>query len=278
MKLKAWLAPFAVLGLTMVAAPAVWKSLRAETDLAARVAAIQAPAAVPVVPCWREGDQAPLVLLVLGQSNAGNHGAVPTGSGQLAQVFVGSGCQMIGAPLPGGTGRRGSIWSGLPAQLRRLGLERPVVIALLAVDATSMEEWAAGSGPLAARLDQTVKRLHAARLRPDWVLWQQGEADARAGTTDVAYAKGLRQLRSRLRAAGVTAPLLAARSTHCRGADGTGVRAAIGHVAAADGDVLLGPDTDSLTGPYRHGDCHFSQLGLEAAAAMWAQAIARLPH
>lgn len=276
MKPAVWLAPLAVVGATLVAAPAAWKSLRAETDLAARVAAVRPPRDLPQEPCAPVRGPQPLVLLVLGQSNAANHGSpAAVDAARRVSVFVGRGCQGVTDPLPGGTGQGGSIWSRLPAQLQRLGLERPVVIALLAVDASTVQEWSAERGPLAARLDLTLAQLRAARLQPDWVLWQQGEADARAGTPESDYGEGLLRLRARLSAAGIKAPLLAARSTHCKGTDGTAVRAAIARVAARQGDVLMGPDTDTLLGPHRLGDCHFTQPGLDAAAALWAAELAR---
>ena len=161
MKAAVWLAPLVVAGVTLVAAPTVWKSLRAETDLAARVAAVRAPLHAALEPCAPPGTAKPLVVLAL------------------------------------------------------------------AVDASSIEEWAAQQGPLAAKLDRTLKRLRAAQLLPDWVLWQQGEADALIGTTEADCAESLRRLRAHLQVTGVTAPLLAARPTHCKGADGTAVRAAI---------------------------------------------------
>ena len=171
MKAAVWLAPLVVAEVTLLAAPMLWKSLRAETDLAARVAAVRAPLHAALETC------APL------------HAALEP-------------C----APL---------------------GTAKPLVVLPLAVDASSIQEWAAQRGPLAAKLDRTLKRLRAAQLLPDWVLWQQGEADALIGTTEADCAESLRRLRAHLQVAGVTAPLLAARPTHCKGADGTAVRAAI---------------------------------------------------
>lgn len=289
MKGAGWLAGLVVAaaaaGVTAVAGAPLLSALRAEQQLATRVASAQGPGPVPVRPCAEDHATpaaAPLVLLVLGQSNAGNHGAnkpaeVALGSPK-ANVFVGSGCQFTADPLPGGTGEHGSIWSRLPSHLHSLGLARPVVVALLAVDATSMKEWSSTSGPLAARLDALLAQLKLAQLQPELVLWQQGEADALAGTAQADYAHGLERLRAHLRTAGVAAPILAARSTLCQGSDGTAVRAAISQVVARHPDMRLGPDTDALQGPYRHRECHFSTLGLDAAARMWAQAIGQQTH
>jgi len=273
----------AAAGVTAVAGAPMWSELRAEQQLAARVASVQGPAPVPVQPCIDgHAKPAPLVLLVLGQSNAGNHGLDNPAEARLgapkAKVFVGDGCQVTADPLPGGTGGHGSIWSRLPSYLQRLGLDRPVVVALLAVDATSIKDWSGASGPLVARMDNLIGQLKLAQLHPDLVLWQQGEADALAGTPEAAYAEGLDRLRAHLRAAGVLAPILAARSTMCQGSKGAAVRSAISQVVALHADVRLGPDTDTLQGLHRHRDCHFSSLGLDAAARMWAQAIGQQTH
>lgn len=273
----------AAAGVTAVAGAPLWSELRAGQQLAARVASVQGPAPAPVQPCTEgQASPAPLVLLVLGQSNAGNHGVnnpAEAGPGApKARVFVGSGCQLTADPLPGGTGGHGSIWSRLPSHLHSLGLDRPVVVALLAVDATRIKEWSATSGPLVARLDALLGQLKLAQLQPDLVLWQQGEADALAGTPEAAYAEGLERLRAHLRAAGLSAPVLAARSTMCQGGNGAAVRSAISQVVARHADMRLGPDTDALQGPHRHRDCHFSSLGLDAAARMWALAIDQQTH
>ena len=281
MKAAFWLAPLLLVAGVLVAfAPQARKAYRADQGLAQRLAAIQPAQLSPVGPCGSDLAPRPLVLLVLGQSNAGNHGPVVAtpiqGIPQQVTVFVGDGCQTAADPLPGATGQGASIWSRLPNRLKELGLQRPVVLAVLAVDASSIAEWTDSSSVLKVRLDTLLGQLRQAGLSPDAVLWQQGESDALRGTSTAAYAEALAQLRGRLRAAGVAGPLVLARSTSCQGADGRRVRAAMAQVAAQQPDVHLGPDTDLLVGEHRHGECHFSNRGLDAAALMWAQSIASL--
>lgn len=279
MKAAFWMAPLLLVAGTLVAfAPQARKAYRADQALAQRLAAVQPARSKPAGPCVVDTGAKPLVLLVLGQSNAGNHGQ-DAGSpvhrqAHEVRVFVGDGCQSVTDPLPGATGHGASIWSRLPAQLQGLGVQRPVVLAILAVDASSMAEWTDSHSALKLRLDKLLDQLRQAQLLPDFVLWQQGEADARLGTSAAAYAEAFGHLRQRLRAAGVTGPLLLARSTVCHGADGRLVRAAVDQLAAQHQDVRLGPDTDWLVGSHRQAGCHFSVSGLHAAALMWAQAIA----
>jgi hypothetical protein len=242
--------------------------------------AVALPGATPgtvAAPCANAGDH-PLVLLVLGQSNAGNHGAegeVPTSRlPPRVLVFDGIGCTWVTDPLPGATGRHQSIWSDLPARLAERGLHQPVVLALLAVDSTAMDDWTRLSSPLRLRLAGLMRQLLAAGLEPALVLWQQGEADALRGTSRSAYAESFELLRLQVRNAGVAAPIVLAMSTRCGAADGREVRAAVDDLLALHHDLRRGPDTDQLTQSNRVRNCHFSGTGLRAASVLWAQAIA----
>lgn len=259
------------------AARKVWQQGRHDGALAARMANIVPPPATAGQACSRPGAAAPAVWLVLGQSNAGNHGAedeAPAqGSAPRVKVFAAGACVMTGDPLPGATGRHRSIWARLPAQLQRLGHSGDVVFAVLAVDATGIDDWARPGSPLHARLQALLDELKAHRLQPSRVLWQQGEADALLGTRAEDYERGFDALLATLRAGGVNAPVLAARSTACQRGDGRAVRVALRRLSERHADVLLGPDTDTLQGATRSGGCHFSRAGLEAAAALWAGAI-----
>lgn len=278
--MRAWVpltAAIAVVAALAGAAVLAWQGGRADRSLAARMQGIVvAPAAGE--PCRRPGAPAPLVLLALGQSNAGNHGAEDeppaAGDGPQVTVFTGRGCLRLPDPLPGATGQHRSIWAQLPAQLRKLGVEREVVIALLAVDATSIDDWTRAGSPLLQRLQSLLGALRAADLQPARVLWQQGESDARASTTEVDYRRGFEALRATLRAGGVTAPVLLAQSTLCRSGDARGVRAAVAGLVARHDDLQPGPDTDQLQGEHRPSGCHFSRSGVAAAATLWARALA----
>lgn len=269
-------ASFAACALAAQRYGTVW---RADRELAARLEQITPQSAGTASPCKPDGEPPPLVLLVLGQSNAGNHGAaggVERDHGLPGvKVFAGAACRVTADPLPGGTGRYQSIWSRLPPQLMLLGVERPVLFVLLAVDATTVDDWTRAGSPLRARLEHLLSQLRKARLQPDMVLWQQGEADARLGTDSDTYMSRFRAMRTQLRQGGVGAPIMIARSTVCGKSDGRAVRAAYDGLLASHADLLDGPDTDLLAGSYRSDSCHFSALGLDAAATLWAKAIVR---
>jgi len=256
---------------------AEWRqSARAEASLDSRIAQRQVASEDTAVPCDRLRQQRPLVLLVLGQSNAANHGI--HGAPPLPQVYLISPtgqCHLMTDPLPGGTGHGSSIWSHLPAALAAEGLQRPVVLGVLAVDATSMADWTRPGSKLAALLDDMLGRMQELGLPPDLVLWQQGEADARALTKPDDYLAGLRILVDRIHSHGIPLPVVLAKSTICRSQPSAALRQAVEQAVAGDSRLRLGPDTDTLLPETHRADgCHFNAAGVQAAAALWARAIA----
>jgi len=221
--------------------------------------------------CARLQRQAPLMLLVMGQSNAANHGE-DVGAEMPLDVTHQGRCYSTPSPLPGGTGRGVALWPQLGAELRsELGGRTPLV-GLIAVEATSIRQWL-GTGPLAAHWRAQLAQMLASGFRPDLVLWQQGESDARLGTTEAEYGLALQALRQELNQAGVSAPMMVALSTHCPGVNGAAVRAAIQALGAQQSGIIVGPDTDSLQGSSRSGGCHFSAAGVRQAAKLWASRL-----
>ena len=266
----AWLA---AAGLLTGCAPAS----RDDAQLARRMAAMATASPGSQVPCADLAAQRPLVLLALGQSNAGNHGTASRYPVPVPVIVASGTCHRSLEPLPGGTGAGSSVWARLPAALRAEGISRPVVLAVLAVDASSSAEWAAPGGPLGAQLDALAAAMLAQGLPPAYVLWHQGEADARSGTPPEAYARALRTLADRLKASGVVAPWLVALSTVCRSPASEPLRQALRTLTASDTAFVLGPDTDTLAAErFRSDGCHFSGAGLDEAARLWARALAPL--
>ena len=266
--------------LAVLAVPIVlYRMQREEAALEARLQGIRHRAAEREIPCAQVRAGRPLVLLALGQSNAGNSGAVGAPPLDPVTLLVDDRCILANDPLPGATGDGASIWRRLPDSLTRLGVARPVVLSVLAVDATSIDDWTRSSSALRRKLESQVAAMRALGLAPDLVLWQQGEADALAGTGAQAYAHSLGELQSALVEAGANAPVLLAYSTTCRSPVDTAIRSAIETTTADNPHFRLGPDTDVLQGArYRRDDCHFSVEGLNAAAKMWAERIkAQLP-
>lgn len=226
------------------------------------------------LPRCMPGAAAPLKLLILGQSNAANHGEREDPRAGALDVWVPQGCVQARDPLPGGTGSGGSIWSRLPDALARIGYRRPLSVSIIAVDSTSIIEWSDDQGPLGRHLRQRLQALASAGWRPDLVLWQQGEADVQRGTTQASYVQGFERFRQNLLQEGITAPMLLAWSTWCEGQRNQEIRAAISRLLQRRIDLQPGADTDQLnTRAQRSDHCHFSRTGLTMAADLWARAI-----
>ena len=266
----------AVAVVAALAAAAWWHADKDNRALLVRMQTRAIATASPSVDCLKPpGKQ--VVLLVLGQSNAGNHGAEtepqPRGEGPWVTVFDGSACRRSADPLPGGTGRHRSIWTRLEPQLRQRGVQADLLVALLAVDSTTIDDWTRDSSPLKAELHRLLDGLSRASLKPDAVVWQHGESDARRGTTTQTYESGFSRLLTVLRSAGVSAPVLIAQSTRCRNTAPEAIRTALGNLVGRHEGLVAGPDTDTLSGILRDSDCHWSRIGLDVAAEAWAAAL-----
>jgi Carbohydrate esterase, sialic acid-specific acetylesterase len=252
-----------------------WDRLREPDDsLRSRMQSIRTLSGERRIVCADLSARRPLVLLALGQSNAGNHGAAAPSLLPAITMVVDDECVLAADPLPGATGRGASIWRRLPDALAHKGIAGPVVLSVLAVDATSIGDWTDAKSPLRDRLEKRVAMMRRLGLPPALVLWQQGEADALAGRETATYSQGLAILLASLASAGSDAPILLARSTICRGPASPAVRTAIESAANADRRFRLGPDIDVLQGPgFRFDGCHLSDAGLSAAASLWAEQI-----
>jgi hypothetical protein len=263
-----WLAPSAVNRLRHVHPPARW----------ALADQPPGPACAPMA--------APVIVLVMGQSNAASHAARSPMAGvsgtttlpQPVPIWREGRCVLAGDPLPGTTGEGTSLWTALTHTWPALWPRHQVVLAPLAVENTRLAAWVE-PGRLRDELDHHLADV----ARSGWpvvaVLWQQGEADMVAGTPADQYLRELAALRDRLDGHGLRAPLVVAYSTHCRhGGTGALHRALLRlHATGAIDRVLPGPDTDRLSGAARDADgCHFSAAGRVQAASAWSQQLLAL--
>lgn len=245
-------------------------------DLAKRIAAIHdMPVTAPDCGTVFQGQE-PVVVLVMGQSNAANHAdPAPAGGapGSQMPVLHLGGCGLAGAPVPGGTGTGGSLWPAVNQALGGRWAGRPIVWAEIAVDASTIGEWTAPNSQLRTYWQQQIDRIKGTPWPVVAVLWQQGEADARDRTAMADYRDALAALRTGVAARGIDAPWWIARSTYCPPHDGGQVREAVRELLVIPNSGFReGPDTDTISLPLRNG-CHFTAEGAARAAAMWAEVL-----
>lgn len=265
----------ALAALTVIAAPALHhfhrSKLQKQDHVAEKLSRIQVPRAELERPC---GDlDSKRVFLVIGQSNAANHGETP-GSSEHGLVWFGGKCYALVDPLPGGTGRGGSIWTRFADQwFERTG--ESTVFIVLAVDATTVGEWA--SHPkLVARFESLLASIRDHSIELDAVLWQQGEADARLGTDQLHYTLSVKRVVEKLLEMTAAPPIIKALSTRCRSRPNDVVRAAVMRLSQKILEFHFGPDTDTIEPDARHDGCHFSVRGLDLAADMWVSRVSHL--
>jgi len=236
----------------------------------------------PLLGLLRDPETA--VFLVLGQSNAANHGDIPARTEQMnyALNFLDMSVTRANDPLPGCSGTGGSIWSRLGDRLLEEGLFRRVLFIPVSFGGTFVKDWTP-DGAMDRRLALALSRLYQVAghtpLPVTAVFWMQGEAEANLTTMSSGeYCGLLERVVARLRERCVFAPVFVAQTTHCdvpeSGTNHPEIRK--GQVAATKPDrgVLPGPDTDTVAmAGDRHDGCHLSGLGMDKCAEKWLDAI-----
>lgn len=214
-----------------------------------------------------------MVVLVFGQSNAGNWGESRRVAGPQVFNFFRGRYERARDPLPGANGNGGSVWTRLGDKIIAAKLYDRVVFVPASIGATEIAQWAPG-GALHKELLRNVREARRARLTFTHLLWHQGESDAVLGTSAEDYRQRFLAMLEAIRALGVDAPAFVAVATRCgQYPPNETIRAAQTGLADPRRGIFLGPDTDQLGLEYRYDGCHFSDLGLEMHAEMWLQVI-----
>jgi lysophospholipase L1-like esterase len=206
------------------------------------------------------------VIVAIGQSNAGN--AVPPlvrRSDAPVYDFYRGRCFVAEDPLLGTAGDQGSIWTPLAQDLAADGL--PIVLITGAVWGSKIAQWLPEGDGYWTRIARELKQARETGLRPELIIWLQGEADAAAGTSRQTYRHALATLIDMSRAPSASTVNRPAwiifQATFC-GASAAGaaeIRAAqIDAISEAEG-IYFGMDTDTLGAQYRYDGCHFNAAG-----------------
>jgi hypothetical protein len=217
------------------------------------------------------------IIVVHGQSNAGNYGTARYGAREAVDNFdpLTSKCFAAIDPLLGTDGAGGNFATRLGDILVQAGRYDRVILVPLALGGASISLL---NGEYSDRVTNAIMKLQAANLTPTHFLFQQGEKDAMLTTTQEEYVAQLHGLVKRFRVVGFTAPFYVSQSTKCDAAaprNTAAVRA--GQLSAVDDllNIRRGPDTDLIGNGGRNPDdgCHMNELGMLANAALWAAYI-----
>jgi hypothetical protein len=229
--------------------------------------------------CQIEGErERTAVIVILGQSNAANHGAGRYAAKNRVDNFnlYDGKCYHAEDPLLGSSGDGGNFATRLGDKLIEEGLFDRVILAPIAMGGTTVEQWAE-EGMFNRRIPVLIRRLHDAGLNADYILWQQGEGNPGMGDRGGRqYRKNLLEVIETFRKYGVDAPFFVSLTTLCGGPHANaeniraGQRAAVNPAAV----VFQGPDTDTIGVEHRWDACHFNEVGLDLAASLWLKVIA----
>lgn len=233
------------------------------------------------IPCPVQNERT-AVLLVAGQSNAGNHAQQRYASTHGAQVagFFGGRCTIARSPLLGASGQWGEPWTPLANRLIASGAYDQVVLVPAAIGGSSAELWTRG-GRLHPILSDAIAEARASQYAITHVLWYQGESDYFAQTPGTKYRSELADIFDSMREDGVKAPIFIAVATRCNAISPQWTRDnPIAHVQRtyreSDPSVHLGVDSDMLLSrDDRFDDCHLGPAGVDKVVASWTRILNR---
>ena len=240
------------------------------------------------VPCASLLGRKPLVVLTIGQSNIANSALGEFAPRhRIGNYFEGS-CYVAANPLLGTSGERAAAVLDFADAALEAGLYDSALIVPLAVQGSSVWNWAR-HGDLRPVLESTLRRLGEMGIKPNLVLYHQGEADCLVGMEGGLYAEGLENVIGDLRRMDVDAPVVVSQVSRfkeldCPDADPGAcsrlcpdIRQAQVRAADASRGVFAGPDTDMAV-PERFDGYHMTDDGRRRFAAMLLTTLRSLPQ
>ncbi len=224
------------------------------------------------------------VFLVLGQSNAANHGGTRHTAEDAAYSFdfLRMNCYRADDPLPGASGNGGSVWSRLGSRLVEAKLFRRILFVPLAFGGTFITDWTPhhkSHKRTALALSRLRKELGMGPMPFSGVFWQQGEAEANHTRMSAEeYKAHFHDIVRDLRANGVFSPVFVALATLCEVnahpfTNHEAVRAAQSSLPDATAGIFAGPDVDGIGLEKRYDGCHLASSGLEACCELWFEVL-----
>ena len=222
------------------------------------------------------------VIFTFRQSNSANHGQglyFPTHN--VMNYFDGK-IYPSQDPLIGATGEGGSVWNIVADKMIEEKMAKSVTIIPIGVGGVEIAAWAKG-GFLHEKLISTVEQIKEKGIKPDYILWHQGESDNIAGTSTEEYIARFETIREVFRSRGIKAPIvIAIVSYHPNLVEkdngfNENIRKAQKQLSEKYDDIFIGPDTDNLDKVYQRADgIHFSTVGQKEHAEGWIEAIKKV--
>lgn len=248
------------------------------------------------------------VFVIAGQSNSTNYGEVrQTTQTGIVVAFDGTAWQIANDPQPGvqDHSTKGSFIPAFGDALYRK-YHVPIGVAAVGHGSTSVRQWLPAGDPVLVMptmtkfittnaagdlvcdgtlFDGVMQRIH--QLGPQGfraLLWHQGESDsnqapAHSISPDEFHDMMVRLIQASRASAGWSVPWITAVATYHTPQDQSSPEfEAAQRRLWTEGLALEGPNTDTLGPEYRQNGgkgVHFSDAGLKAHGALWAEAVER---
>jgi hypothetical protein len=228
-----------------------------------------------------------LVLIIAGQSlstNCADGIYTPTNTGHVLNFSITNGglyqakdpllgCTGYHPNLPGNPWPTGHWGSRLGDKLINAGTANNVILVPIGVGGSNILDWQVGGGNN-PRYVVTARRLAAAGLTPNALLFEQGESNNN-GTTQSAYAAGLSSMIGTVQGIWPTMPIFVAIASWINGITSSAVQAAQAAAVNHAAGVWAGANADSLGNSYRQSDqTHWNNAtGTDAIAGLWQASL-----
>lgn len=214
-----------------------------------------------------------LVLVTYGQSNAANTGQLGYEVKHPVFMVYNGDAYNYADPALGGTGVNASVWGRVGDNLVDRGITSAVFFVNTGWGASSIGDL--GEGHRFAFFEDQIRQTQERYGRIDGVLLHQGERNHHAMDGSATYWGDFQAFNKKVRTL-TDAPIYLSQVSYCgaRKPDETLLSIQDDIIREITG-VLRGPNSDLLL-EVKHrlpDQCHFSALGLDALAAMWAASI-----
>lgn len=229
----------------------------------------------PITHASQPNCNSPLVILIIGQSNAANFGEDSRRDTSLLDntfMLCESSYVPLSTPMCGASGRKDHPWARMATILRKSTNYDCIILANTAIGGASLATLS--SFFHASAINQTAVQLIIDFGKIDVVIIQQGESQLGKSSE---YSGEFFHFLSNVPAI-ADIPILLSRTSYCNGRSDPALIDAQNQVISANRRVFPGPNTDKYTSlKFRSSDqCHFNSHGLDQLGIEWATAINEL--
>jgi len=213
------------------------------------------------VKCPAEKDA--YVVIGFGQSNSANHAGHRFESNIDIVNFYNGKCYVAADPLLGATGRSGSVWIPLAEALNVK--DKTIVLSAFGVGGSKVSDWLS-EDYLLPFYKENIDALKKKYKAPNALVWIQGESDV--STERDVLSQQLRDWFGLLRSDFKDSNIYVTGTSYCSSKSNDSVLSAQRKQAESIEAIYVG-STDKLNQQkYRYDDCHFSEKGIKALAAL----------